>query len=301
MEPYKDSRTHNSLSVVLDILGIDYKHDTQRQHVSCPLHDDATPSCHVDLLAGWWRCYQCGASGTPLQLLCITRGVSMREAFDMYSSALKTYVPHAPVTPSAERPIPPLVPIGTTPVAVYLELRGVLRCAVASGVMACNAFEQYGWAACIPIRTEDAAIAGWQTRRLNASAPRKVDTYGKIGGAMFVSYRADTTDYVAITEGPFDAMTLWEHRFPSIAVMGTALTRKRAQWIATRYQTVFVSPDNDGPGIAARDKWLSSLRVINPDIRLIEMVPPCGTDWNESWKINREITRETIAFYKTMV
>lgn len=291
-----------SLSVVLDILGIKYRRDVSRQHVHCPLHDDTRPSCHVDLNAGWWRCYQCGASGTPMQLLSLAKGIGMADAFALYEQALHLVVPAKPTERERQdRPLPEMVPLVGTPVAVYLANRGVLRCAVASGVLACNTFEQYGWAACVPVKLQDHSVVGWQMRRLNKTAPRKVDTYGSISGAMFVPYMADAQRYIVLCEGPFDAMTLWEHKLPALATMGTALTTRRAEWVANTYSRILLSPDNDSAGQDARDRWTRQIKDVNQDVHISEIIPPLGTDWNESWKLDPKITKEALDIYRSMI
>ncbi|MCG8926675.1 CHC2 zinc finger domain-containing protein [Lentzea sp. CC55] len=40
-----------------------------RQMVACPLHEDRTPSCSVDLDKGLWNCHSCGRAGDSFNLI----------------------------------------------------------------------------------------------------------------------------------------------------------------------------------------------------------------------------------------
>ena len=58
----------------VDILG--------NRMIRCSIHEDKTPSCHMDLDKGLWRCVGCGASWSAIDWLMKVRGMSNREALD---------------------------------------------------------------------------------------------------------------------------------------------------------------------------------------------------------------------------
>lgn len=51
--------------------------------IRCPVHDDKTPSCSVQVRDGvlLWRCHGCGGSGDVLHLVAAARGLSLRRDF----------------------------------------------------------------------------------------------------------------------------------------------------------------------------------------------------------------------------
>ena len=52
--------------------------------VSCPFHDDKTPSLSVDVHKGLWKCFSCGEGGTVIDLYMRKHGLSVKDAmFEM--------------------------------------------------------------------------------------------------------------------------------------------------------------------------------------------------------------------------
>lgn len=51
--------------------------------IRCPIHEDRTPSCSVQVRDGVlvWKCHGCGASGDALTLVAAVRGLSLRTDF----------------------------------------------------------------------------------------------------------------------------------------------------------------------------------------------------------------------------
>jgi 5S rRNA maturation endonuclease (ribonuclease M5) len=48
--------------------------------VSCPLHDDKTPSCSCSIEKGLWKCFSCGQGGTVIDLQMRITGMSCKDA-----------------------------------------------------------------------------------------------------------------------------------------------------------------------------------------------------------------------------
>jgi len=58
--------------------------------VSCPLHEDKSPSCSVDIGKGLWKCFSCGHGGTIIDMQMRIAGMSCKDA--MYALAEKAGV-----------------------------------------------------------------------------------------------------------------------------------------------------------------------------------------------------------------
>jgi len=50
------------------------------QMVACPLHEDRTPSCSVDLAKGVWNCHSCSQGGGAYRLIELKEGVNPERA-----------------------------------------------------------------------------------------------------------------------------------------------------------------------------------------------------------------------------
>ena len=81
-------RSLTDVRAVLEALGIlGQGKERQRQAagfvIRCPVHEDRTPSCSVQLRDGeiLWRCHGCQASGDVLTLVAAVRGLSVRRDF----------------------------------------------------------------------------------------------------------------------------------------------------------------------------------------------------------------------------
>lgn len=68
-------------------LGCDPGRMPRRGMVSCPLHDDKSPSCSIDLDKGVWHCFSCGEGGDVYTLAQVVYGVDFLAASEMLVSS----------------------------------------------------------------------------------------------------------------------------------------------------------------------------------------------------------------------
>ncbi|MFY1686298.1 CHC2 zinc finger domain-containing protein [Plantactinospora sp. WMMB782] len=69
-----------SLPALLDHYGVQYSPVKTRQMIRCPLHEDRTPSCSLDLDRELWHCMSCGKAGSSWDLIMQREGLTFREA-----------------------------------------------------------------------------------------------------------------------------------------------------------------------------------------------------------------------------
>ncbi|WP_367135744.1 CHC2 zinc finger domain-containing protein [Saccharothrix sp. HUAS TT1] len=68
------SNERPDLGALLDHYGVQ-RSDRSKQMVACPLHEDRTPSCSVDLDKHLWNCHSCGKAGDSYNLIEIKENV----------------------------------------------------------------------------------------------------------------------------------------------------------------------------------------------------------------------------------
>ena len=59
--------------------------------VSCPLHEDKTPSCSIDIGKGLWKCFSCDQGGTVIDMQMRVAGMSCKDA--MFALAERANIP----------------------------------------------------------------------------------------------------------------------------------------------------------------------------------------------------------------
>jgi len=79
------------LPVYLAGIGVTVEPRGGKLMVSCPLHDDKTPSCSIDAARGLWKCFSCGQGGTVIDMQMRVTGMSCKDA--MYALAEKANLP----------------------------------------------------------------------------------------------------------------------------------------------------------------------------------------------------------------
>ncbi|WP_080516551.1 CHC2 zinc finger domain-containing protein [Salinispora tropica] len=75
------------LTAVLDHYDVPYHSDRMRQMVSCPLHEDRTPSCSLDLARQLWNCMSCGRAGSAWDLVMEMESCDYRGAVEFVRRA----------------------------------------------------------------------------------------------------------------------------------------------------------------------------------------------------------------------
>ena len=79
----KELKTNISLVSLINSQGYDLKPQGKDHIMCCPFHDDKTPSLKVSIQKNVYNCFGCGASGTVIDWVMQTQGVSFRHACEI--------------------------------------------------------------------------------------------------------------------------------------------------------------------------------------------------------------------------
>lgn len=115
----------------------------------------------------------------------------------------------------------------------------------------------------IPIRHTDGKLYGFLGRATNEGIP-KVRDYDGLPKRMLLFGAFDAIkekpDFIIVCEGVFDALRMWAHGYPAVAVMHSTLTDAQARILKNNFKSVIFMYDNDKAGIGGRKLAASALR-----------------------------------------
>ena len=72
-----------SLVGFVEAQGYELKKQGTQFVLSCPFHEDKTPSCFIDPVKNVWRCFGCNEGGDNIRWVQKTLGLSFRHAVDL--------------------------------------------------------------------------------------------------------------------------------------------------------------------------------------------------------------------------
>jgi DNA primase len=75
----EEARTRPIIEVARS-LGLEPKRAGKEWVVSCPLHEDKTPSMYLNPEKGLWTCFSCGQGGDGIQLVMEARKMGFTDA-----------------------------------------------------------------------------------------------------------------------------------------------------------------------------------------------------------------------------
>ncbi len=279
----------------------------QKFHVCCPIHQEKTPSCHIDLNKQVWHCFGCDTGGDAVQLVQLAEKVTYPEALRILGladqqeagihSARNTPAPpprRADPAPAddaedrramadARRIYDACSLLGDTPAGWYCQSRGIpLAIAAAAGARYHADFLRGGPAAVFPVFDAAGQLTAVQGRYL-APAPKDSKrpdkkTRGRLRGVFLTMAGAITQPgAVIVTEAPLDACSLAAVGFPALALLGTHYP----DWLPARIgaRPVYLATDNDGAGDGAAKKLCDALAANGG--RIFRLKPTRAKDWNE--------------------
>jgi hypothetical protein len=169
-----------------------------------------------------------------------------------------------------------LVPLAGTPGQVRLDARAISWQAEKAGVRFSP--DWFGRPAVVfPIRDRAGALVAAQGRYLDAEKPKTRDAGAKAAG-VFATRGAWDADPLVLCEGPADALSLAAAGYPSIALLGCALSDDAA-WSCALGRCVAVALDADAAGDMASAKMLPELQARGA--RVMRLRPRDGKDWND--------------------
>lgn len=252
--------------VVCIQLGLDGVQHGREFKIECPdpKHDDAAPSCDVNLDTGLWLCLSCGAKGDLPGLVALVWGLQKSEALqalqrpdrDSLLRYLGSRLREAPEVTQA--PLPgPYEPGPLT----YLRKRGfnqntleLFECRyVYREVLTWTEEEDrtmvVGDSVAIPVHDDRGRQTAWCYR---STVPHSFLRYvytpnAPLGSTWFNQHRVPKAE-VVVVEGILDAMWLCQAGVSAIACMGSTPSPQKISKLA-RYDKVTILGDRDPAGI----------------------------------------------------
>jgi len=259
--------------------------------IICPFHDDSTPSCDVNKYGGYFHCFSCNAGG-PWNKLAAKLGMAKLQWQSTTGDAdlqgmrdsLNRAITKAGIKPpkkhgykedgsdsSQRRPLVTKWPAST-------DWRGMDGAWLRSlGCISVQDLARSVHRIGLPVRRVTNEIIGYTCRAITP-----VDTNPKYSPlsadnewrekelpakeALFLIERVliDGWDRIVLVEGPVDALRLYNHGIPAVAILGTAnWTDIKAAVIASLgLKVVGVLMDNDRSGRDAQDRILATLKPL---------------------------------------
>jgi DNA primase len=80
---FKAIREAASFEAILERYGIDGKREGRELLIRCPFHDDAKPSCRVNLEKKVFHCFACDAKGNALDFVALKEAVPVKRAAEL--------------------------------------------------------------------------------------------------------------------------------------------------------------------------------------------------------------------------
>lgn len=270
-------------------LGLPVKH----HKALCPFHDDHSPSLHFSVSRNMWKCFVCGASGGPIDLVMHYLNKNFLDACrwlaDEHNVILTEY------KPKEEKPPKPFDPsryirffehpwlIDEARKFLFeerkLDERVVRWCRLTSY----KDRDGVPWLT-IPYLDREGKLIGVQNRNLVKGAKPRFRFPCKAETFLYnqpVLNRLHPGDTLFISEGPSDAWSLLSAGHMAVAIpSATLLNPKAAELLKTLDDELSIRfemwPDNNEPG----DSLFLQLRELLPGIVRHQLPPGCG-DYSE--------------------
>jgi DNA primase len=164
-----------------------------------------------------------------------------------------------------------------TPGETFLERRSILTgFAEISGVRFSAAW--YGRPAVLfPVNDCSGNLVAVSGRFVDGGRNLKTQAAGRTSLGVFSTLNALKSDFIAIVEGPIDALSLALCGLSAVAMLGT----KWAEWLpeSVTSKSVFVATDADIAGDKAAERMTTELASFG--CRPLRLRPHLGKDWND--------------------
>lgn len=246
----------------LAYLGIQYEiRERNDVWALCPLHEEKTPSFHVDLVSGRWKCYGCGVGGSFEDL--ITKIVhDPIKAIAVIHRARKY---DGPIRARDEEPTQVWTPIDPVvgwsrfqkadwmnmpkeqPVLAYLLSRGFRRDILEAFDARLTEWSEYP----VAFQLHDGtALIGYARRRIDSGKPKYRYNAGFSGDSSVAYYCADPGAACLLVEGILDLMMAAQHGHPRVAaLLGWRLSEPKYEKLRSLgVERVVCATDNDKAG-----------------------------------------------------
>jgi len=295
----------------LEDLGIEYEHpggNAKWVLAPCPLHDDNSPSFAVRIDEGGWVCYAgCGSSGDLAELVSRITGEDVHLIRGRLLSKIRVdedklveqleelagivaevdedapfddYDPAVAKVSEAEEDLS--YTHGSVP--AYIIRRGFTIDTLKAWDVGQQTMSWYDKDTrtksdvvyvVIPVH-QHGELVGLVRRSVGGAGPKYRNSHMDKGKYLLgLDHLPFGCQDIVLVEGPLDAMWLYQHGYPALAVMGSTLSEEQADLLTSRFWEVTIAFDGDKAGRAGRSKAMSMLSK-RMTVAYIDM--PEGTD-----------------------
>jgi putative DNA primase/helicase len=259
---------------------------TREDKITCPKHDDRTPSCHVyddqgdENAGGHLHCYGCGYHADAYQYFTTHGGMTQREALerlDGRSSTPRPRVHRTATTHERAEPTRDVRECDSTPLPEHVVAAHDRRAAQLDHVP--EVLDGRGFTlddlrrlrvagqngeAILPITGPAGQVLRFKKRNRpgpdDASRYRYTDEHGS-GTPAWCSPNLTDAHSALVIEGELNGMAAWCAR-PDLGVVGVAGTNGTLPLGALADRQVIVYADGDDTGQAALERWARALQKV---------------------------------------
>lgn len=267
-----------------------YGGDGNQHYMRCPFHEGSSNNFSIDEETGLWVCFRedCAEHGNIVQLVQRLQGINVIAALSYIERFERGYL--AEVTQGdLDRVLLPQEDLEETPSETPLSrtIEGMTRERMPLWWRE-RGFDEDDWmawdcmmdrntgAVSIPV-TMEGAFHGEILRRMPGAEPKYLYTKGFAKGQTLFGYdRAKrASGRLLLVEGALDAMWLWRHEQPAVAMLGASMSERQLRLLTTlRGFQLCTAFDNDSAGEEATKKITHRLIDAGFDVRRVRIPEP---------------------------
>jgi 5S rRNA maturation endonuclease (ribonuclease M5) len=278
--------TRDALLDILEYLHVEVNGETSQDLIAyCPFHiNKGSPALNIGKEPPYpWRCWNssCAVSGTLLKLVEVVGEMTPMQAlrflykYQTDASSLKDLL----TRPAEEEPYEPWpeerldgVRVDyddqTNPAIAYMLSRGFTKETLKHFEIG---YSKLKHRVVIPVRDETNALVGFSGRAIEPDQePRYWDKGLPKKYVLFHNHIAQGYREVIVTEGPLDAMKVWQAGFPNVvAIFGGGFANPQREKLTRGYQSCIIFTDNpeiDEAGRALAEKVSTVMRKAGKEV-----------------------------------
>jgi DNA primase len=239
----------------------------------CPIHKgDGERTFHINLSKTAFQCFSCKAKGNVLDFVAAMESCSVRDAalkLQAWFAVGESQVVSMPLLSERQETASQTAPTGriNPPLPFQLRVDSGHDYGLGRGLTK-ETLERFGAGLCaskgtfsgrfvIPLHNEKGELVGYAGRSLDDSEPRYLFPSNEKGfyksHLLFNLHRAledNETSFVAIVEGLFSPMKLWQAGIASVSLLGSSLSEAQEDLICRHFNRVVLLFDGDDAGRA---------------------------------------------------
>jgi len=251
----------------------------------CPFHNDHSPSFRINVEKEVYICFSCGAQGSGIKLAEYLKAGKLDTG--VTEDTMARAVAELEVETEEARPVPEAWLNQFDHDHAYWKRRGFSPDTIATFRLG---FDPLTNCVTIPIRTLKREPLGVVRRRLDDQRPKYIYPKGlPISRSLFGAWDAQDHPWLAICEGPLDAIAMWDAGVPAVAMYGSRISDAQARLLRIMgTRGLVIATDNDEAGLRARDRIVETM----PDLSLKLLTYPQGSLAKDPGELSRIERRE---------